>query len=93
MGTYRTVRRHATSEDTPASINTSLPKPEPVPAFPGPLCSAIVVIECEVAMRSVATSCCCFPVSLLLSHFSRVQVLRGSAQLHLNCSRYRRWCC
>jgi hypothetical protein len=70
MGTYRTVRRHATSEDTPASINTSLPKPEPVPAFPGPLCSAIVVIECEVAMRSVAASLLLFPCVLALIAFS-----------------------
>ena len=52
-GTYRTVRRQATSEDTPASIKTSRPKPEPVPALPGPLCSAMVVIGWEAAMCGV----------------------------------------
>jgi hypothetical protein len=56
--TYRTVRRQATSEDTPASIKTSLPNPEPVPALPGSLCSAIVEMVCEVgmAMRIAATA-------------------------------------
>ena len=69
--TYRTVRRHATSEDTPARIKTNLPNPEPVPALPGSLCSAIVVIACQVdmAVRSaVATAAVVSRRRLLLLH-------------------------
>lgn len=70
-GTYRTVRRHATSEDTPARISTRRPKPEPVPALPGPVCSSRAMMGFEVAMRSAATSCLCFAVFLALTAFSQ----------------------
>jgi len=77
--TYRTVKRQATSEDTPASIKTSLPNPEPVPALPGSL-SAIVVIVCEVdmAMRSAAATAAVVSLRrLLLLHLPRLLFLHA----------------
>jgi hypothetical protein len=50
--TYRTVRRQATSEDTPARIKTSLPKPEPVPTSP-----PMIVIESKAAMATRGIAC------------------------------------
>jgi hypothetical protein len=86
--TYRTVRRHATSEETPASIKTSLPNPEPVPALPGSLCSAIVVIvfKVEVAMPSAAaTAAVVSPRRLLLLHLPRLLFLHASFQYPARC--------
>jgi hypothetical protein len=80
--TYRTVRTQATSEDTPASIKTSLPNPEPVPALPGSL-SAIVVMVCEVdmAMRSAAAIAAVVSLlRLLLLHLPRLLSLRAPVQ-------------
>lgn len=80
--TYRTVRRQAISEDTPASIKTSLPNPEPVPALPGSL-SAIVVIVCEVdmAMRSAAATAAVVSLRrLLLLHLPRLLFLHAPVQ-------------
>lgn len=81
--TYRTVRRQATSEETPASIKTSLPNPEPVPALPGSLCSAIVVMVCEVdmVMRSVASTDAVVSLRLLLLlHLLRLLSLHAPVQ-------------
>lgn len=89
-GTYRTVRRQATSEDTPASIKTSRPKPEPVPALPGPLCSAMVEIGCEAAMWMECgnSSCFCFPCVLALIAFSQsMSTERSCSQLRPGVSR------
>jgi hypothetical protein len=47
------VRRQAISEDTPANIKTSLPKPEPVPT------SLMVVIESKAAMARCSLPCVC----------------------------------
>jgi len=85
--TYRTVRRQATSEDTPASIKTSLPNPEPVPALPGSL-SAIVVIVCEVdmAMRSAAATAAVVSLRrLLLLHLPRLLFLHAPVQFSAKC--------
>jgi hypothetical protein len=62
------VRRQAISDDTPANIKTSLPKPEPVPTSP-----PMIVIESKAAMAIVGRyslpcvcvwpfSYCIFPV-------------------------------
>lgn len=54
-GTYRTVKRHATSDETPARIKTILPKPEPVPE--GSFCSPpMVVVVCKAAIALLATT-------------------------------------
>ena len=46
------MRRQAISEDTPANIRTSLPKPEPVPTS-----SPMIVIESQAAMATVDIAC------------------------------------
>ena len=56
--TYRTVRRQATSEDTPARIKTSLPNPEPVPTSP-----PMIVIESQAAMARYLGIACRVSVS------------------------------
>lgn len=75
------------SEDTPASIKTSRPNPEPVPALPGSL-SAIVVIVCEVdmAMRSAAATAAVVSLRrLLLLHLPRVLFLHAPVQYPAGC--------
>jgi hypothetical protein len=86
--TYRTVRRHAMREETPARIKTSRPNPEPVPALPGSLCSAIVVMVCEVdmAMRSAAATAAVVSLRrLLLLHLSRFLFSRAPVQYSVRC--------
>lgn len=75
------------SEETPASIKTSRPNPEPVPALPGSL-SAIVVMVCEVdkAMRSAAATAAVVSLRrLLLLHLPRVLFVHAPVQCPARC--------
>jgi hypothetical protein len=75
-------------EETPARIKTSRPNPEPVPALPGSLCSAIAVMVCEVdmAMRSAAATAAVVSLRrLLLLHLPRVLFLHAPVQYPAGC--------
>jgi hypothetical protein len=87
-GTYRTVRRHAMSEETPASIKTNRPNPEPVPALPGSLSAIVVIVfRVDMAMRSAAaaTAAVVSLRRLLLLHLPRLLFSRAPVQYSVRC--------